>query len=193
MNEKYSTDILIEGDGLSASALAYYISLNNPDEDITLLQREDRTDTFSFLTPSILLPVTELQSSLMAKAFSKTGLLLEDLHSITSQFELSKNPLALVFRTKYSIDLMDKFLAKIADTNIKHNNYATEDIARNYSFINRENKIFLTEIADSFACSDIHSLISTYKKIAEENNVHIISGADVIKYDESDNSIITED
>jgi hypothetical protein len=193
MSEKYSTDILIEGDGLSASTLAYYISLNNPDEDITLLQREDRKDTFSFLTPSILLPVTELQSSLMAKAFSKSGLLLEDLHSITSQFELSKNPLALLFRTKRSIDLMDKVLAKIADTNIKHNNYTTEDIARNYSFINREKEVFLTEISDSVACSDIHSLITTYRKIAEENNVHIINGSNEIRYDESDNSIITKD
>ncbi len=193
MNEMYSTDILIEGDGLSASALAYYISLNNPNEDITLLQREDRTDTFSFLTPSILLPVIELKSSLMAQAFSKSGLLLEDLHSITSQFELSKNPLALLFRTKKSIDLMEKVLDKIADTDIKHNNYTTEDIARNYSFINREKEVFLTEISDSFTCSDIHSLIDTYRRVAEENNVHIISGSNEMKYDESDNSVITKD
>ncbi|MCK4971724.1 MAG: hypothetical protein KAS52_00245, partial [Candidatus Heimdallarchaeota archaeon] len=193
MSAKYSTDILIEGDGLSASALAYYISLNNPNEDITLIQREDRTDTFSFLTPSILLPVTELQSSLMAKAFSKTGLLLEDLHSITSQFELSKNPLAILFRTKKSIEAMDKVLTKIADANIKHSNYAIEDIARTYPFINRENEVFLTEISDSFTCSDIHSLIDTYRKVAEENNVHIINQSTEMKYDELDNSIITKD
>jgi len=193
MSEKYSTDILVEGDGLSASALAYYISLNNPDDDITLLQREDRKDTFSFLTPSILLPVTELPSSLMAKAFSKSGLLLEDLHSITSQFELSRNPLALLFRTDKSIEVMDKIIAKIADTDIKHNNYSTEDIARDYSFINLENEVFLTEIPDSLTCSDIHSLIATYAKIAEENNVHIISETSEMKYDESDNSIITKD
>jgi hypothetical protein len=193
MHEKYSTDILIEGDGLSASALAYYISLNNPNEDITLLQREDRKDTFSFLTPSVLTPVTELQSSLMAKAYLKSGLLLEDLHSITSQFELSKKPLALLFRTKKSINLMDKILSKIEDSDIKHINYTAKDIARNYSFINLENDIFLTEIFDSFTCSDIHSLIATYTKVAEENNVHTISENSEIKYDESDNSIITKD
>ncbi|MHA1345828.1 MAG: hypothetical protein ACTSVO_05260 [Candidatus Heimdallarchaeaceae archaeon] len=193
MRGKYSTDILIEGDGISASALAYYMSLNNPNEDITLLQREDRQNTFSFLTPSILLLVPELESSLMAKAFSKSGLLLEELKSITSQFELSKNPLAMLFRTKNSIDLKDKFLAKIADTNIKHINYSSEDVARNYSFINRQNDVFLTEVFDSYTCSDIYNLIATYKKVAEENNVQIISASNDMKYDESDNSIITKD
>ena len=120
---------------------------------------------------------------MMEKAFVQNGLLLEDLHSVTSHFELTKNPLAILFRNKNRPNLMEKFLSKISNTKIKHTNYSPEDIARDYSFINSEDEVFLTEIYGSYTCSNIPDLMITYNKLAEENNVHIINETDSLRFE----------
>lgn len=171
---RFTTDILVEGNGLTAASLAYYLSKYNTDKDITLLLNESSKNAIPFITPGVILPIFEFNSSLIEKFIKKTSVLLEDLHSITSLFELSKNPLAILYRGKESLEMRDKHIFSIAETNLKHINYESEDISNYYPFINTESEIYLTEIYKSLTCSDCHNLISAFQSLAEENNVQII-------------------
>jgi len=181
MVEKIESDILIEGEGITAVSLAYFISERNPEKSINLVLGEPQGLNMSHFNPGIILPIFSLPDSLMNKVFQRNKSILEELNSITKDFELFKNPLILLYRGKNSIEKMKTHQEKLVESSIKHRNLSLEEIESYYPFIKTENEIHLTEVYNSYTCSYPFDLYTSFQKLAEENDVYIVKEKEQMK------------
>ena len=191
MVEKYQSDIIIEGNGLSASVLAYYTSLYT-DDIILVIQREEKdTDVQNFI-PGFSFPQFELPSEIMEIVFKKTRENLSDIQSLSGQFEISTNPLVITYRSRELLNLMQEHKAKLKNTSIKHNILDISDISTYYPFISRQEDIVLMEIFNSITCANISELSQAFQKLAEENNVIFTKETANLKLDLKNKKLLTE-
>ncbi|NPD87875.1 MAG: hypothetical protein HGN29_04080 [Asgard group archaeon] len=193
MVEKFRSDIIIEGSGLSASALAYYISLHNDDDVIILIQGETKETDIPNFTPGFSFPQFDLPVDSMGNIFRKTKDNLRDLHSISGLFEFSINPLVTTYRGRNFQKLMENHKEKLGKTNIKHNLLDIEDISNYYPFISRQEEIYLLEIFDSITCANINELSHAFQKFAEENNVIITKESGNLRLDVKSCQLLSEE
>jgi hypothetical protein len=193
MVEKFRSDIIIEGNGLSASALAYYVSLHNTDDVIILIQRETKEVSIPNFTPGFSFPQFDLPVDLMDDIFGKTKDNLSDLHSISGLFEFSTNPLVAAYRGRNIQKLIENHKEKLRKTGIKHNVLDIKDISTYYPFISRQEEISLLEIFDSATCANIDELSHAFQKFAEENNVIITKETGNVKLDVKNSKISSEE
>ena len=174
MVEKIESDILIEGEGISAVALAYFLSKYHEKKSINLVLREQKGLNLAHFNPGIILPIFQLPDSLMKLVFLRNISILEELYTITQDFELSQNPLVLLYRDKNSITKMKDHQEKLLNCDFKHKNLSIEETESYYPFIKTEREIHLTEIYNSYSCSNPFDLYTSFQKLAEENDVYII-------------------
>lgn len=192
MNGKYVHDIIIEGNNLTATALAYFLSLNYKNKSIALIQREDVPNR-SFFTPNIIAPVFELSDEFMSNVFKSSKEKLTEVHSISGHFEYSQLSLVLLYKELETIEIRKKHEKKLADSEIKHKHLSQEEISTYYPFISLQEEIKVTEIYESLICSDVNDLMVVFQKIAEENGVEIIGNASKIDFYEKEGTFETED
>ncbi|MCG3217216.1 MAG: hypothetical protein KAS63_10840 [Candidatus Heimdallarchaeota archaeon] len=192
MDRMYRSDIIIEGNSLTASALAYFLSLNNETDTITLIQKKKEEFNIPNSIPGIIAPVFQLTKTQMEKTFEKTIGEVKDIHSISGNFELSSNPLVILYKGIDTIKTMQEHRAKLEDSAIKHRHLSLDDIRNYYPFINTTEEIFLTEIYNSFSCSDVDNLVFTFQKLAKENNIEIINEKDKISLNQDLKGLKTE-
>ena len=193
MVEKFRSDIIIEGSGLSASALAYYVSLHNTDDVIILIQRDTKKTSTPNFTPGFSFPQFDLPGELLENIFRKTKENLGDLHSISGMFEFSTNPLVATYRGKNSQKLMENHKAKLEKTEIKHNVLDNNDISNYYPFISSQEEIYLMEIIDSITCANINELSHAFQKFALENNVIITKESGKLKLNVKDRKLLSDE
>ncbi|MHA1199525.1 MAG: FAD-dependent oxidoreductase [Candidatus Heimdallarchaeaceae archaeon] len=174
MVEKIESDILIEGEGITAVALAYFLSKYKTDARINLVLREQKGLNLSLFNPGIILPVFQLPDSLMSTIFQRNITILEELNTVSQDFEFSQNPLVLLYRDKNSIAKMKVHQEKLKYSNIKHKNLSLDEIKSYYPFIRTEKEIHVIEIYNSYKCSNPFDLFTSFQKLAEENDVYII-------------------
>ncbi|MCE7743181.1 MAG: FAD-dependent oxidoreductase [Candidatus Heimdallarchaeota archaeon] len=174
MVEKIESDILVEGEGITAVALAYFLSKYKTDSSINLVLREQKGLNLSHFNPGIILPIFQLPDSLMSAIFQRNITILEELNTITKDFEFSQNPLVLLYRDKNSIAKMNLHQEKLEGSTISHKNLNLEETESYFPFIKTEKEIHLTEIHNSYTCSNPFDLFTSFQKLAEENDVYII-------------------
>ncbi|MCG3225631.1 MAG: hypothetical protein H7645_01825 [Candidatus Heimdallarchaeota archaeon] len=193
MVEKFRSDIIIEGSGLSASALAYYVSLHNTDDVIILIRRETKETNTPNFTPGFSFPQFDLPGEIMDGVFRKTKENLGDLHSISGMFEFSTNPLVTTYRGRDSQKMMENHKTKLEKTDIKHNTLDINDISTYYPFISRQEEIYLMEIFDSITCANVKELSQAFQKFATENNVIITKESGNLKLNVKDRKLFSEE
>ena len=69
--------------------------------------------------------------------------------------------------------------------------YLREEIENYYPFINTTKEIYLTEIYNSYTCSNPYELFTTFLKLAVENDVKVINDNSEIKINE-EGEMVTE-
>jgi hypothetical protein len=193
MVEKFRSDNIIEGNNLSASVLAYYISQYNSDDVNLLIQREIEEMKFPNFTPGFSFPHYDLPVEIIESVFRTTREKLRDLHSISGLFEISSNPLVTTYRGRNSQKLIENHKNLLKQTNIKHNVLDINDISTYYPFISREDEIYLIEIFDSITCANISELSHAFLKLAEENNVIIAKEQENLNVDLEDHRLYNEE
>ncbi len=174
MEEKIESDILIEGEGITAVALAYFLSEYKKNETINLVLREQEELNLSLFNPGLILPVFQLPNSLIGTVFQRNINLLEELNTVTQDFEFAQNPLVLLYRDKDSITKMKEHQEKLKEANLKHANLTLEEIESYYPFIRTEKEVHIIEVYDTYTCSNPYDLFTSFRKLAEENDVYII-------------------
>ncbi len=174
MVEKIECDILIEGEGITAVALAYFFSKIHQDKKINLVLKEQKGLNISHFNPGIILPIFQLSDSLLNIVFRRNISILEELNSMSQDFEFSQNPLVLLYRDKSSFEKMIRHKEKLQNSNIKHKNLSIEEIENYYPFIKTEKEIHAIEIYNSYKCSNPFDLFISFRKLADENDVYII-------------------
>jgi hypothetical protein len=192
MNGKYVHDIIIEGNNLTATTLAYFLSLNYKNKAITLLQREDIPNR-SFFTPNIITPVFELPDEFMSSVFKSSKEKIAEVHSISGHFEYSQISLILLYKELETLEIRKNHEKKLTCSEIKHKNLSQDEISTYYPFISSQEEIMVTEIYESFTCSDVNDLMVVFQKLAEENGVEIIGNASKIDFYEKEGTFETED
>ena len=175
MDEIIQSDILIEGEGLTAAILSYYLSTMKHDKSINLVLHKRENIGSPIYTSGSISPIFKLPSLLMEKVFNRTKEIIVDLHSTASYFELYQNPYLVLYRDKDSFAQMIEHRKKLSDTNIRHANLSLEEIENYYPFINTAEEIYLTEIYNSYTCSNPYELFTTFLKLAVENDVKVIN------------------
>ena len=174
MVEIIESDILVEGEGITAAALAYFLSRNNPNKSINLILKETEGLNRSHFNPGILIPIFQFPDSQINIVFQRNIALLDELSSITQDFEFSQNPLLLLYRDKIAISKMSDHREKLINGNINHKILNLEEIESYYPFIKTEDEIHVTEIYKSYTCSNPYDLFIAFRKLAEENDVYIV-------------------
>jgi hypothetical protein len=191
MVEKYQSDIIVEGNGLSASVLAYYLSLNT-DDVILAIQREEKESNTPHFIPGFSFPQFDLPFDVMEKVFRKTRENLNDFHSLSGHFEISSNPLVATYRDRNYLNLMEEHKAKLKNTSIQHNILDISDISTYYPFISRQEDIFLIEIFNSITCANINELSQAFQKFAKENEVVFTKETSNLKIDLKNKKLLSE-
>ena len=192
MDRMKESDIVIEGNSLTAASLAYFLSLNVK-ETITLINTERDEHSISHLTPGIIMPILRLQKQSMEKIYERTIIELKDIHSISGNFELSNNPITLLYRGKEAISLMQEHREKFDKSTLNYRHLSLEDITNYYPFFNIEEELYITEIYNSYSCSNIDDLVFSFQKLARENDVEIIREQKDIYFDQEKECFKTED
>ncbi len=180
MVEKIESDILVEGEGITAVALAYFLSKHKPDENINLVLKQSKGLNLSHFNPGIILPIFQLSDSLMNVVFQRNITILEELNTVSKDFEFSQNPLILLYRDKNAIVKMKAHREKLETCNIKHKNLSLDEIESYFPFIKTDKEIHVTEVYNSYTCSNPFDLYTSFQKLAEENDVYIIRENDNI-------------
>ncbi len=192
MNGKYVYDIIIEGNNLTATTLAYFLSLNYKNKSIALIQREDVPNR-SFFTPNIVAPVFELSDEFMSSVFKSSKEKLIEVHSISGHFEYSQLSLILLYKELETQEIRKNHEKKLTNSEIKYKHLSQEEISSYYPFISSGEEIKITEIYESFTCSDVNDLMVVFQKLAEENGVEIIGNASKLNFYEKEGIFETED
>jgi len=187
------SDIVIEGNSLTAAALAYFLSHHNENETITLINEEKKEHNISYFTPGIIMPIFQLHKQYMGKIYERTIIELKDIHSISGNFDLSNNPLTLLYRGKEAIKLMQEHREKLDESTLNYRYLTLEDIINYYPFFNTEKELHITEIYNSYSCSNISDLVFTFQKLAKENDVEIINEPNSINFDQEKECFKTRD
>ena len=86
MAEKIESDILIEGEGITAVALAYFLSKYKKNESIHLILRDSNDLKLPHFNPGIVTPIFQLPASLMGLVFHRNINLLKEINTITPDF-----------------------------------------------------------------------------------------------------------
>ena len=184
MDKMKRSDIVVEGNSLTAAALAYFLSLYNENETISLISIEKREQSTSYFTPGIIMPIFQLHKQYMEKIYERTIIELKDIQSLSGTFELSNNPVTLLYKGKEAIKLMQEHRDKFDESTLNYRYLSLEDIINYYPFFNTEDELYITEIYNSYSCSNINDLVFTFQKLAKENGVEIINELDDITYDQ---------
>ncbi len=192
MNGKYVYDIIIEGSNLTASALAYFLSLNYKNKSIVLIQRED-IPNLSFFTSNIIAPVFELSDEFMSSVFKDSKEKLKEMHSISGHFEYSQHSLILLYKELEMREIRKNHEKKLVNSEIKYKHFTEEEISTYYPFISSEEEIKITEIYESLTCSDVSDLMVVFQKLAKENGVEIIRNVSKIDFYEKEGTFETEE
>ena len=193
MDRMKRSNIVIEGNSLTASVLAYFLSLYNENETITLINIERDEQNIAQFTPGIIMPIFQLNKQYLEKIYERTIIELKDIQSISQTFELSNNPLILLYRGKEAIKLMEKHREKLESSTLNYRYLSLEDIRNYYPFFNTEDEQYITEIYNSYSCSNIGDLIFTFRKLAKENDVEIINTSDDISFDQEKECFKTDE
>jgi len=192
MNRKYVYDIVIEGDNLTSATLAYFLSLNYKNRSIALIQREDIPNR-SFFTSNIITPIFELPDEHMSNVFKNSKEKLKEIHSISGHFEYSQLSLILLYKELEMQEIRKNHMKKLEDSEIRHKHFTNEETVEYYPFITSQEEIKITEIYETFTCSDINDLIVVFQKLAEENEAEIIKNVNKIDFYEKEGILETED
>ncbi|MBA7554033.1 hypothetical protein ES705_46645 [subsurface metagenome] len=71
MNKIVEADILVEGNGLTAVTLAYFLSKNNKNKEIVLLEHGNPPLKHQLFIPGVIMPLFELEKKTSELCFRK--------------------------------------------------------------------------------------------------------------------------
>ncbi|MHA1222125.1 MAG: hypothetical protein ACTSSG_09060 [Candidatus Heimdallarchaeaceae archaeon] len=183
MQRKY--DIVIEGNNLTSSFLAFFLSQKYKEEKKIALVYNESTTLSPLLFSGIFAPVFEFQEKVIEKVFIESKELLENLSTVTTSLELSNNPLFFLYTGKSITEYYEKHKEQLKATSIKFSECSLRDIQEYYPYFSPEQNVLALEIANSFSCSELHQLKNYLLKIASENEVDIIQTQDLTYSSES--------
>ncbi len=182
MSKIVEADIIVEGNGLTAVTLAYFLSKNNKNKEIVLLEHGNPPLKHQLFIPGVIMPLFELENKLMNYVLEKSSDVLVDFHAITDYFDAYRHPLILLYRNE-ALSQQRKHLKKFEDSLTKHSMISRSDIIEYYPLINCDLNVSLLEIKDSWISSQIPNLITFFRNSAEENGVKTIKSSEEIKLD----------
>ncbi len=182
MNKIVEADILVEGNGLIAVTLAYFLSKNNKNKEIVLLEHGNPPLKHQLFIPGVIMPLFELEKKLLNYVLEKSNDVLVDFHAVTDYFDASRHPLILMYRNE-TLSQQRSHLKKFENSSTKHSMISKSDIKEYYPLINCNLNASLLEIKDSWISSQIPNLITFFRNSAEENGVKIIKSSQEIKLD----------
>lgn len=182
MSKIVEADIIVEGNGLTAVTLAYFLSKNNNNKKIILLEHGNPPLKHQLFIPGVIMPLFELEKKLMNYVLEKSNEALVDFHAVTDYFDASRHPLILLYRNE-ALSKQRKHLKKLENSLTKHSMISKSDKKEYYPIINSDLNANLLEIKNSWISSQIPNLITFFRNSAEENGVKTIKSSNVIKLD----------
>ncbi|MHA1303246.1 MAG: hypothetical protein ACTSQE_03145 [Candidatus Heimdallarchaeaceae archaeon] len=175
-------DVIVVGNNLTATALAYYLSCELTDKSISLIYPKDILSLYLF-APGIIYPQFDFKTKELAEYLSLSIQALEDLHVKSKIFDVANNPLFLVYKKEEGKMMIKKHKALLDQTNTDNCIFSREELDQTLPLLNSDLYPYVVSIKNAYLINSVKDLVLCYLKFAKEN------GVETKNYDKAEISI----